>query len=161
MVAAFGYMGWGWAAVFSNPQGFVPGMLPDAPWGPAEYAAAREKAARYASWARACRGAGFVFAGVALGCAATLGWRARRDWRKWPWPSLACFVPALFALAIALMGEVGHALQKMAFAFQIVSLIAALIDLFRTKAGSASRPLAWTVLVVSLLAIVIRPLLWR
>lgn len=154
VVFVFAYMYWGWAAVFSRAYYFPE----EVGLGPEARAEARAAALRYGRWARASRVAAFALGGVALGCAAIAGWRERRAWREWPWPSLVCFFPVLFALVVALIGKTAPALEKIAFAVAAVSFFAALFDLWRGEAGSAGRPLKWTVLVVGILALLLRPL---
>ena len=157
VVAAFGYMYWGWHAALTRGFAWM-----DYERGGVESAAVRAEAAHYVRLARASRVAGFVLGGVALGCAVFAAWRERREWREWPWPSLVCLVPALLALVLALIGAGKHVARLIALAVAALSLFAAIFDMSRANAGSASRPLSWTVFVASLLALLICVLLsWR
>jgi hypothetical protein len=157
VVAAFGYMYWGWHATLTRGFAWM-----DYETGGAESARTRAQAAHYVRLARASRGAGFAFGGVALGCAVFAAWRDRREWREWPWPSVVCLVPALLALVLALIGVGQFAARLIVLAVAGPSFFAAIFDMSRARAGSPSRPLSWTLLVASVLALLISVFLsWR
>ncbi len=159
MVLACGYVYWGWVAFFARPHQYLFGLgEADFMMNPAPLAEQRAAARRAWRFALAFQYSGMLFGGVSLGSAALAAWRERREWREWPWPTLVCLGPALFALMVTLLGAAKHTALKITLAIEAVSLFAALFELWRGKAGSSSRPLSWTVLVVSLLALLIRPL---
>lgn len=119
-----------------------------------------EERAENQAEAEALRGRARIFDGsamalllVALVGTVVAGWRARRDVRRWHWPSILG-LPAL-VVSFLLEGNVGTCRPTiLAFmAFQLVIGAGAAFDLSRKRIGTPGRVVAWATALLALAAL--------